>query len=93
MNAPAPAAARTGPHLGYWLGQPYWGDGYMTEAARGFVARIFAARAGDTIYSGAFADNAASLRVQEKLGFARDGETTLYCQAARRRISRTSTRN
>ena len=78
MNAPAQLQRGPGPNLGYWLGQPYWGRGYMTEAARGFVARIFAARLGDIIYSGAFADNAASLRVQEKLGFARDGETTLY---------------
>ena len=50
----------------------------MTEAARGFLAHIFAGGAWDAIYSGAFADNAASLRVQAKLGFVRDGETTLY---------------
>ena len=49
----------------------------MTEAARGFLAWIFAAHACDTIYSGVFADNGASLRVQEKLGFVRDGETIL----------------
>jgi RimJ/RimL family protein N-acetyltransferase len=67
-----------GPNLGYWLGQPYWGRGYMTEAASTLVAHVFARDVGDTIYSGAFADNAASLRVQEKLGFVRDGETTLY---------------
>jgi RimJ/RimL family protein N-acetyltransferase len=69
-----------GPNLGYWLGRPYWGRGYMTEAARGFIAHVFAAGLGDTIYSGAFADNEASLRVQEKLGFLRDGETMLYAK-------------
>jgi RimJ/RimL family protein N-acetyltransferase len=69
-----------GPNLGYWLGRPYWGRGYMTEAARGFLVRVFDARLGDHIYSGAFADNAASLRVQEKLGFVRDGETMLYAR-------------
>ena len=67
-----------GPFVGYWLGQPYWGNGYMTEAARSFLARILATHACDAIYSGVFAGNVASLRVQEKLGFARDGETTLY---------------
>jgi RimJ/RimL family protein N-acetyltransferase len=67
-----------GPFVGYWLGQPYWGSGYMTEASRGLIARIFAQRACDTIYSGAFAGNAASLRVQEKLGFVHDGKTLLY---------------
>jgi RimJ/RimL family protein N-acetyltransferase len=78
MSAPAQLQRGPGPNLGYWLGQPYWGRGYMTEAARGFVPHVFAARLGDTIYSGAFADNEASLRVQEKLGFERDGETTLH---------------
>ncbi|MGZ3291465.1 MAG: GNAT family N-acetyltransferase, partial [Xanthobacteraceae bacterium] len=32
----------------------------------------------DTIYSGAFRANAASLRIQDKLGFARDGEAMLF---------------
>ena len=50
----------------------------MTEACRGLVARIFAAHACNTIYSGVFAGNVASLRVQEKLGFTRDGETLLH---------------
>jgi RimJ/RimL family protein N-acetyltransferase len=67
-----------GPNLAYWLGRRYWGRGYMTEAARSFVAYVFGADIGDTIYSGAFADNAASLRVLEKLGFVREGETMLY---------------
>jgi RimJ/RimL family protein N-acetyltransferase len=68
------------PILGFWLGQPYWGRGYMTEAARGFISHLFASTPLDTIYTGAFADNTASLRVQEKLGFDRTGETMLYCR-------------
>src|SRR3569833_641918 len=27
----------TAPELGYWLGEPYWGMGYMTEAARDLI--------------------------------------------------------
>ena len=69
-----------GPHLGYWLGQPYWGRGYMTEAARAFIGQVFNTGLGDVIYSGAFAGNAPSLRIQEKLGFVRDGETMLYAR-------------
>jgi len=76
MPSSDPAAGRTSV-LGYWLGQPYWGRGYMTEAARVFITHLFASGAGDSIRSGAFSDNAASLRVQEKLGFVRDGETLL----------------
>ncbi len=78
-NRPAGAPARS-PVLGYWLGQPYWGRGYTTEAVRGFIRYLFACRGPDTIYSGAFAGNAASLRVQEKLGFERIGEEMLYCR-------------
>ncbi len=71
---------RAGLNLGYWLGRPHWGQGYMTEAARGIVAHAFASGLDETIYSGAFVDNAASLRVQEKLGFVRAGETMLFAK-------------
>jgi RimJ/RimL family protein N-acetyltransferase len=64
--------------IGYWIGQPYWGGGYMSEAARGLIAHVFATIPDDTIFSGAFADNIASLRIQEKLGFMRDGEAMSF---------------
>ena len=67
------------PVLGYWLAEPFWGQGYMTEAARAFVEELFRWGVGDRIRSGAFADNLASLRVQEKLGFIRVGESSLFC--------------
>jgi RimJ/RimL family protein N-acetyltransferase len=85
-------APRRSPILGYWLGQPYWGRGYMTEAARGFIGHIFALTSVDTIYTGAFADNAASLRVQEKLGFERDGEMTLYCRPRGEKLAHVNTK-
>jgi RimJ/RimL family protein N-acetyltransferase len=72
-NRPAGAPAKA-PILGYWLGQPFWGRGYMSEAAFALTQQLFASTDHDTVYSGAFADNAASLRVQEKLGFERTGE-------------------
>jgi RimJ/RimL family protein N-acetyltransferase len=80
------------PVLGYWLGQPHWGRGYMTEAARGFIEHIFASTAVDTIYSGAFAGNWASLRVQEKLGFERTGEMMLYCRPRGEKLAHVNTR-
>ena len=78
MNPANHSQRGAGPNLGYWLGRPHWGRGYMTEAARGLLGRVFDAGLGEAVYSGAFADNAASLRVQEKLGFERDGETMAY---------------
>jgi len=64
--------------IGYWIGQPHWGRGYMTEAARGFLAYVFATTSSEMIFSGAFIGNLASLRVQEKVGFTRDGEGMLF---------------
>jgi RimJ/RimL family protein N-acetyltransferase len=57
-----------GPVLGYWLARPFWGRGYMSEAAEGVVQRLFADGKG-FVASGVLEGNAASLRVQEKLGF------------------------
>jgi RimJ/RimL family protein N-acetyltransferase len=70
----------SGPVLGYWLGHDYWGEGYMTEAAHGFLTHVFKAGVGEVICSGAFADNAASLRVQDKLGFTRNGERMMFAK-------------
>jgi RimJ/RimL family protein N-acetyltransferase len=67
-----------GPNIGYWIGEPFWGHGFMTEAVQAVVRHLFASTATDAIYSGAFTENAASLKVQEKAGFIRDGETTLF---------------
>ncbi|GEO85802.1 MULTISPECIES: GNAT family N-acetyltransferase [Alphaproteobacteria] len=57
-------------HLGYWLNRYYWGKGLMSEAAGGAIERFFRRMPDAVLHSGAFADNAASLRIQEKLGFA-----------------------
>ena len=75
MAAPTREA---GPHIGYWLGEPYWGQGLMTEALGGVVHHLFASRPTSVIYSGVFAGNIASLRVQEKIGFLREGERLMH---------------
>jgi RimJ/RimL family protein N-acetyltransferase len=92
VRANAAEASGRSPILGFWLGQPYWGKGYMTEAARAFIAHLFASTAVDVIHTGAFADNAASLRVQEKLGFVRTGEMMLYCRPRGRELPHVNTR-
>jgi RimJ/RimL family protein N-acetyltransferase len=62
------------PELGYWLGEPYWGKGLMTEAARGVIDAAHRTGQYQLIGARALADNASSLRVLEKLGFQRVGE-------------------
>jgi len=59
--------------LGYWLGRPYWRQGFASEAVAAFLAWAFDELGVTTITSGAFSDNPASLRVQEKNGFERIG--------------------
>ncbi len=58
--------------FGYWLAEGFWGCGYATEAGRALLDE--AVRDGITdIVAGHYADNPASGRVLEKLGFAYTG--------------------
>jgi RimJ/RimL family protein N-acetyltransferase len=59
------------PELGYWLGEPHWGKGYMTEAARALIDVAHPTHQYDRIVARALADNEGSLHVLEKLGFHR----------------------
>ena len=54
--------------IGYWLGEPFWGQGYAPEAVR---ALLDAARGAgiSQINARVLADNPASVRVLEKCGF------------------------
>ena len=55
--------------IGYWIGAPYWGNGYATEAGHAIIDR--ARELGvTTIVLKYFDGNSASRRVSEKLGFA-----------------------
>jgi RimJ/RimL family protein N-acetyltransferase len=51
----------------------------MTEAVNAALARFFHGFMGETIFSGAIAENAASLRIQKKLGFDISGVEAVYC--------------
>jgi RimJ/RimL family protein N-acetyltransferase len=57
------------PELGYWLGVPFWGNGYATEAARAVLDHAFADLGHATILGAARVSNPASRRVLEKCGF------------------------
>lgn len=55
--------------LGYWLGKPFWGRGYMPEAAKEIIRHGFEDLGMNTIWCGYYDGNRKSARVQEKLGF------------------------
>ncbi|MGC9952940.1 MAG: GNAT family N-acetyltransferase [Rhizomicrobium sp.] len=67
--------------LGYWLGKPFWRQGYATEAARKVVSFAFHDLKAASIWAGWFHDNPASGRVLQKLGCRHDGAEPRKCLA------------
>ncbi|MHB9031418.1 MAG: GNAT family N-acetyltransferase [Anaerolineae bacterium] len=57
----------------YWLGLPYWGQGYAAEAVAGALRYAFERRGLQKVTASVFADNQRSVRVMEKLGFTLEG--------------------
>lgn len=55
--------------LGYWLGQPFWGKGYIPEAVLELIRHGFEDLNMSTIWCGYYDGNIKSKRVQEKVGF------------------------
>lgn len=65
-------------HLGYILNQNYWGNGYATEAAKAMVEFAFNDLGVHRIYSDCHPENAASIRVLEKVGMVLEGRRREY---------------
>ncbi len=59
--------------LGYWIGVPFWGQGYCTEAARATVAYGFNTLGLNRIEAQHFTRNPASGRVMQKIGMTYEG--------------------
>ena len=57
------------PEIGYWLGVPFWGQRYATEAVRAVIDHAFGDLGYDVLAGGARVSNPASRRVLEKCGF------------------------
>lgn len=55
--------------LGYWIGQEFWGQGLIPEAARKLLRHGFEDLGMQVIWCGYYDGNEKSKRVQEKLGF------------------------
>jgi [ribosomal protein S5]-alanine N-acetyltransferase len=63
---------RLSAEIGYWLGEPFWGRGIMTEAVARLTALALAESDIVRLFAPVFAWNAASMRVLEKNGYARE---------------------
>ncbi|QPC43651.1 GNAT family N-acetyltransferase [Kaustia mangrovi] len=73
------------PELGYWIGAPYRGRGFATEAARAMIAHAFEHRGLSAIGAGCRITNIASRRVLEACGFAFIGLGRQYLLALDRK--------
>ncbi len=64
--------------IGYWIGTPYWGQGYATEAARAVLRFGFEDLHLNRIAATHMVGNPASGRVMEKLGMHYEGTLRQY---------------
>lgn len=64
---------RLNAEMGYWLAEPYWGKGIVTQAIRLMVDYSFRTFPIDRIFARPFGSNIASQRVLEKAGFVLEG--------------------
>ncbi|NBX73899.1 MAG: N-acetyltransferase [Alphaproteobacteria bacterium] len=59
--------------LAYWLGRPYWGQGYVPEAAAAIITHAFQVWKVNVVTAYVHLSNNASCRVLEKIGFVDAG--------------------
>ncbi|MFC1451954.1 GNAT family N-acetyltransferase [Verrucomicrobiota bacterium] len=59
--------------LGFWVGKPYWNQGFCTEAGRAMLAYAFTELGLNRVHASHVPRNQASGRVLEKLGMRREG--------------------
>ena len=78
--------------IGYWLAQPFWSRGFMSEAAAASIDWYFSATGVAALDSGVFAFNKASLAVQKKLGFTEISTSKRHCLARQEDLRHIETR-
>lgn len=59
--------------LGYWIGKPFWGQGFGTEAVQAMLLFGFHELKLHKIFARAFKENSASWRIMEKNGMIYEG--------------------
>ena len=67
--------------MGYYIGEPYWGNGYTSSAIKQVCQYVFEHSDMIRIFAEPFAHNIASCRALEKAGFQYEG--TLICNAVK----------
>lgn len=65
---------RKNAELGYWLAQPFWGQGIISDAIKLAIDFAFTSFEIDRVYARPFGTNRASQRVLEKNDFVLEGK-------------------
>jgi RimJ/RimL family protein N-acetyltransferase len=68
-----PSADPEAVEIGYWLGEPFWNQGYATEATHALIDMAFRTREINFIDGRCRVSNVASRRVLQKCGFQFQG--------------------
>ena len=71
-------------NLGYWIGEPYWGNGIATESVTLVINYAFSVLGLEEVYAYVYSENKASIRVLEKNGMTKKGEVNEYNQMSDR---------
>ncbi|MDX2287682.1 MAG: GNAT family N-acetyltransferase [Hyphomicrobiaceae bacterium] len=69
--------------IGFWIGKPYWGQGFATEAVGMLIRHCFQTTRFTRLECRHFVENEASGNVIAKLGFVEVGRDACWCQARR----------
>jgi RimJ/RimL family protein N-acetyltransferase len=64
---------RVSAEIGYWLGEPFWGKGIMTEVVKAVTQYAIEKHQLTRVYALPFEWNKASFRVLEKAGYILEG--------------------
>lgn len=64
--------------VGYWIGERYAGQGYMTDAVNALVGYCFETLRLHRVEAACLPHNAPSIRLLEKTGFSREGYARSY---------------
>lgn len=71
--APSADVHRRSMEIGYWLAEPHWGRGIMTEAVQAVTAYAFGTFDINRVFAEVFGWNLASARVLVKAGYTFEG--------------------
>ncbi|WP_421981219.1 GNAT family N-acetyltransferase [Roseibium sp.] len=75
------------PTLGYWIGRPFQGHGYASEAVEAVIEWAFAAYGTDAIAARAYEENFRSRGLLRKFGFKPYSMTERFSRALDRKVS------